>query len=178
MFENMSDRDIELFLWEKGTTIHQKNPQERSEIVILVYSNRAKLNIRSQCHFVGYVMHSYFFNMSVKDRRYIIKLLVEDRSYEMWGDKVEMLGILYKMCPHDVKTDVWEYIYCGAEHITMSDIDIIAFCNSVRYIFDEVSKRKQRLLYNRLLSIEKVFASSPAASTMAYTLNNVRKVMK
>lgn len=178
MFENLSDRDIELFLWKKGTTIHKMTSQERSNIIEMIYNHRDELDEKYRCHFVGYVMHSYFFNMSVNERRYIVKMLIDNKAHDKWGDKVEMLGILYKMCPANIKTDVWNYINLGVEESTMSDIDIIAFCNCTRYIFDEMPKGKQRHLFNRLLDLEKYFAHGPAASTLTYTLNNVKKVMK
>lgn len=178
MFEQLSEKDIELFLWEKGTTIHQKTHQKRLEILKTIYIYRTEIEDKYKCHFVGYVMHSYFFNMSVNERSYVIKLLIDDSTYERWCDKIEMLGILYKTCPRCLRIGVCNYIIGGLQNKTMTYIDIIAFCNCIRYIFDEVSMQQQHILFNILLKISHLWKHSPAESTLAYTLKNVRKILK
>ena len=178
MLEHMSDTERELFLWDKGSKIHQMSSKERSALIKAIYSDCDYLSTTTINHFVGYVMHSFFYNMSVSDKGYIIKLLIEDASFETWGEKVEMLGILYKDCPRDMKTATWDYIYYGAKSSINKETDCIAFCNAVRYIFDEMSRQKQALLYKTLLDLNKRYQLSPVAATIDYTLNNVSKIMR
>lgn len=170
--------DTELFLWEKGTSIHQKSSAERSKVIESIYAIKDKLSAKSQIHFVGYVMHSYFYNMSVSNRRCVIKMLIEYPTFDLWDEKIEMLGILFKRCPRDLRNDVWNYIYDGADISISRDVDCIAFCNTIRYIFDELSKRKQGLLLNKLLHIRTNYQDSPVVATIDYTVSNIRKIQR
>lgn len=178
MFENKSEREIELILWEIGTTIHKKSPQERSNLIESIFINKDLLSGNALNHFVGYVMHSYFYNMLVRDRRNIIKILTDDQSFEFWRERAEMLGILFKQCPRDLKIVVWEYIYAGADCSIETDLDCIAFCNTVRYIYDELSKDRQNLLYKKLSRLKDRYGQSPIMTTIDYTLNNINKLRR
>lgn len=170
--------DTELVLWENGTSIHQKSSTERSRLIEATYANREKLSTKSQIHFVGYVMHAYFYNMSVSDRRYVIKMLIDCPTFDLWSEKIEMLGIMYKRCPRNLRNDAWSYIYNGADMSISKDIDCIAFCNTIRYIFDELAKSKQSLLLNKLLYIRTNYQDSPVVTTIDYTLSNIRKIQR
>lgn len=173
----LSADELENTLWKIGLTSHTASSEDQKKYLDFLCENASELAPKTILNAVSYIMHTYFHCMQDEERGKCIRLILcaDINKLQNFGDVFDMLGILYKKCPHNLKKEVVNYIAANAMKTLSNPSAIISICNCFSYIFDELEPADRKVV---LKTLEQLISAQPYPylnETLLFTKNLFEK---
>lgn len=174
-----SRSEIENSLWRVGLNFHNLSHNQRMQVLNSISSRSCDLLDNDILNFVGYILHSYTIQMDNIEKKILIGIVEEKFSQK--GDnlceELEIIALLVKCSPADYKAKLVELITKQNFYGDTPPSRIISYTNAVRYIFDEIGIKEQKILYESLLSLLEKTPNVFLKPTIQYTINNIKTLL-